>query len=216
MRMETAGKIIKTNEFVLFFLIFSIIIFFGLLNPRFLVLENIVQYLNSGVVLGFLTFGLAATIISGNFDFSIGAMCGFGTVIISQLMVTGLPFAAALLLSMLIMILFGALNGFLVGTLGIPGLLVTLGTSSLYYGIALVMTGGQAISVMNMADYAMLEFFGKSDLGTLPFGMVLLAIVFVISLLLLNYSSWGRRLILIGSSGEAARFAGINHYRPAF
>ncbi len=208
--MERAKKIVKSNAFVLLLLMLAVIIVFGSLNHKFFIPANIAQYLNSGVVLGFLAFGLSATIISGNFDFSIGAMCGFGTVIIAQFMTMGMPVGLALLLSLLILVLFGAFNGLLVGVLKIPGMLATLGTSSLYYGIALAMTGGQAISVMGIEGSEIYQFFGKSDMGTLPFGMIMLAIVFVISLLLLNYSRWGRRLYLIGSSNEAARFAGIN------
>jgi ribose/xylose/arabinose/galactoside ABC-type transport system permease subunit len=181
------------------------------LNNRFFLPRNIAQYLNSGVALGFLTFGISATIITGNFDFSIGAMCGFGTVAIAQFMTMGIPLVPALLLALSILILFGVLNGFLVGFLEIPGMLATLGTSSLYYGIALILTGGQAIGAMGLKDSEAYIFFGKSDLGTLPFGMIMLLAVFILSLILFNYSTWGRQLYLVGVSYKASRFSGINN-----
>jgi ribose/xylose/arabinose/galactoside ABC-type transport system permease subunit len=213
MNMDRVKKTVKTNSFVLLVLMFILIAVFGSFNNRFLILANIVQYLNSGVVLGFLTFGLSATIISGNFDFSIGAMCGFGTVIIAKFMTMGIPMIAAFLLALGILLVFGALNGFLAGFLQIPGMLVTLGTSSLYYGIALVLTGGQAISVMGLEESDAYRFFGRSDIGTVPFGIIMLAVVFILSVILLTCSSWGRHLYLIGASYKAAYFTGIHNKR---
>lgn len=211
--MERAKRIIKSNPFILTLLLLLVIVVFGVQNNKFLVVSNLVQYLNSGVVLGFLTFGLAATIITGNFDYSIGSMCGFGTVLLSQFITMSIPLVFTLALTAIILACFGMFNGFLVGYLRIPGMLATLGTSSLYYGIGLIFTGGQAISVMGLPGASAFEFFGKSDMGTLPFGMVMLAIVFAASAVLLKSTCWGRRIYLIGENVDAARFAGINYKR---
>lgn len=214
--MKKVVNLVKTNEFILVLLLVAIIFVFGSLNHKFLIPKNIVQYLNSSVILGLLTFGLAATIITANFDFSIGAMCGFGTVAIAQLITWGFPLAVALLVTLILLVGFGALNGYIVGYLRIPGMLATLGTSSIYYGIALVFTGGQAISVMNSSSEEAYRFFGKSDIGKIPFGMVLLAVVFIISYLLLHHTRFGRRLFLIGENPEAAKFSGIDQKRDIF
>ncbi|MDR2049012.1 MAG: ABC transporter permease [Treponema sp.] len=208
--MNRIKTILRSNSFILVILLIAILIFFGLLNNRFFLPQNVVQYLNSGIVLGFLTFGLSATIITGNFDFSIGAMCGFGTVIIARFMMMDIPIVLSLFLAFCILVIFGCINGFLAGYMQIPGMLATLGTSSLYYGIGLVLTGGQAISVIGLENSDTYTFFGKSDLGTLPFGMMLLLLVFIVSAILLNRSKWGRRLYLTGISYKAARFSGIN------
>lgn len=205
--MEKAKKVLKSNFFILFMLMIAVIVVFGILNSAFFKAENLVQYLNNGVVLAFLTLGLSATIITGNFDLSVGSMMGFGTVIIALALKNGVPLLFSLLIGLVTLALFGVINGLVVGFLRVPGMLGTLGTSSLIYGIALVLTGGQAVGSGSEAY----KFFGKSDIGTLPFGMILLAAVFVLSMLLLNYSRWGRRLYLIGSAPEAARFTGISY-----
>ena len=85
-------------------------------------------------------------------------------------------------------------------------MLATLGSSSLIYGIALVLTKGQAIG----ANSDVYKVFGKSDIGTLPFGIILLAVVFALSLVLFNRSRIGRNWYLVGTSREAARFTGID------
>lgn len=205
--MREIKRVLKSNNFILFMLMIIIIVVFGLFNPIFLKSANLIQYFNNGVVLSFLALGLSATIITGNFDFSVGSMTGFGTVIMAIALKNGVPLVLSLLIGFISLVLFGVLNGLVVGFLKVPGMLGTLGVSSLIYGIALVLTGGHAVASGSEAY----KFFGKSDIGTLPFGIILLAVVFVISLLLLNYSPWGRRLYLIGSSPEVARFTGISY-----
>ena len=202
-------KILKSNNFGMFLLLLAVLFIFGAMNPAFLKPVNIVQYLNNGVVLAFLTFGLAATVITGNYDYSVGALTSFGTVMLALLLRNGVPLVFSLLLSLLCLLAFGAFNGLLVGYLKVPGMLATLGTTSLYYGTALVLTQGQAIG----ANSDVYKFFGKSDIGTLPFGIILLAVVFVISVILFNHTRMGRNWYLVGTSNEVARFTGIDPRR---
>ena len=193
----------------MFLLLILVVLLFSSMNPAFLRPLNLVQYINNGVVLAFLAFGLSATVITGNFDYSVGSMTGFGTVVLALFLSGGMPLAPALLLGFLLLAAIGAFNGFVVGYLRVPGMLATLGTSSLIYGIALVLTKGQAIGA-NSEAY---KFFGKSDIGTLPFGIVLLAVMFALSAVLFSRSRLGRNWYLIGTSAEVARFTGIDPRR---
>lgn len=207
--MKKVKKYLFTNNVGMFALLVLTVVIFGAFNRSFFKIVNLVQYINNGVVLAFLTFGLSATVISGNYDYSVGAMTGFGTVILALLLRNGVPLVLTLLISVVIMLAFGAFNGLLVGYLKVPGMLGTLGTSSLFYGIALVLTKGQAIG----ANSDVYKIIGKSDLGTLPFGIVLLAIVFVLSVILFNHTRMGRNWYLVGTSQEVARFTGIDPRR---
>ena len=202
-------KLLKSNNAGMFVLLILVVLVFGSMNPAFLRLSNLVQYINNGVVLAFLTFGLSATVITGNFDYSVGSMTGFGTVILALLLRNGMPIALALPLGFLTLVAFGAFNGLVVGYLHVPGMLATLGTSSLIYGIALVLTQGQAIG----ANSEVYKIFGKSDIGTLPFGIVLLAVVFALSAVLFGRARLGRNWYLIGTSAVVARFTGIDPRR---
>lgn len=207
--MKKVKKYLFTNNVGMFALLVLTVIIFGSFNRSFFKVVNLVQYINNGVVLAFLTFGLSATVISGNYDYSVGAMTGFGTVILALLLRNGVPLVFTLLIGVIVMLAFGAFNGLLVGYLKVPGMLGTLGTSSLFYGIALVLTKGQAIG----ANSDVYKIIGKSDLGTLPFGIVLLAIVFVLSVILFNHTRMGRNWYLVGTSQEVARFTGIDPRR---
>jgi len=207
--MKQLKKRLLTNNVGMFALLVLTIVIFGAFNHSFFKIVNLIQYINNGVVLAFLTFGLSATVISGNYDYSVGSMTGFGTVILALLLRSGVPLVLTLLISAVIMLAFGAFNGLLVGYLKVPGMLGTLGTSSLFYGIGLVLTEGQAIG----ANSDVYKFFGKSDLGTLPFGIILLAVVFVLSVILFNHTRLGRNWYLVGTSAEVARFTGIDPRR---
>lgn len=202
-------KLLKNNNFSMFLLMIAVVLVFGAMNPAFLKPVNLVQYINNGVVLAFLTFGLSATVITGNYDYSVASMTGFGTVILALLLRNGVPLLPALLLGLIALIICGIMNGLLIGYLKVPGMIGTLGTSSLIYGVALVLTQGQAIG----ANSEIYKVIGKSDLGTLPFGIVLLAIVFVASVILFNHTRMGRNWYLVGTSQEVARFTGIDPRR---
>lgn len=202
-------KKIAINDIVLLLLVVVIIVAFGLINSQFLQVSNLVQYLNSGVVLAFLTFGLSVTIITGNFDYSIGAMTSFGTVLMAMLMSNGVNMVLSLIFTFILMLALGALNGVVVGYLKIPGMLATLGTSSLIYGVSLVLTKGQAINAGNDTYL----FFGKSDLGALPFGLIFLFLVLIVSMLFMHKTKVGRRIYLVGASPKAAEFSGISYFK---
>ncbi len=201
-------KVFSGNS-VLVLLVIIIVLVFGAIDPQFIRAANLIQYLTSGVALGFLTFGLSATVITGNFDYSIGSMTSFGTVMMALLMSNGVAMIAALIITFLLLLMIGAVNGVVVGYLKIPGMLGTLGTSSVIYGTSLVLTKGQAIAADNEAYL----FFGKSDLGTLPFGLIFLFVVFVASMIFMHKTKTGRSIYLVGSSPKAAKFTGISYFK---
>ena len=94
MRMK---RIVRNSGFGMFLLLILVIVVFGLFNHEFFKPINIVQYVNNGVVLGFLTLGLSATVISGNYDYSVASMTSFGTVILALLLRNGVPLFLSLL-----------------------------------------------------------------------------------------------------------------------
>jgi ribose/xylose/arabinose/galactoside ABC-type transport system permease subunit len=112
----------------------------------------------------------------------------------------------AILLVFLLLTLCGLLNGSLIGFLKINPILVTLGTSSAFTGLAMVFSEGKAISGLP-EDFLI---FGHYHVGVIPYQALILLIILVLSVVLLNFTQWGRRVYLIGSNPEIARFAGIN------
>lgn len=196
----------RSNEMTLLYLLILLGIVFSILSSSFFRISNMMEISSQMVELSLLTLGMGVCIISGGFDLSIGAMTGLGSVCLAILIRSGMDMWPAIALVFMLLILCGLLNGVLIGYLRINPMLVTLGTSSVFTGLAMVVSKGIAVS--GLPDE--FSLFGQRYLGVIPGQALLLLFVLAISVLVLNFTRWGRRIYLIGSSYEVARFTGIN------
>jgi rhamnose transport system permease protein len=146
-------------------------------------------------------------IISGEIDLSVASVLGLASVILGATWSAGLPLWLGMCIVLVVGALAGLLNGLLVTRLGLPSLVVTLGTLALYRGLAYVVLGDQAVSNFPAA----FTNFGFGYLpGTLiPWSFTVFAILALLFIALLHRSWIGRQIYAIGNSQEAARFAGI-------
>ncbi|MDR1619336.1 MAG: ABC transporter permease [Clostridiales bacterium] len=207
MRANSKAVFAKSST-IMILLFIALFIFFSVASRHFFAVGNIMNLFAQMVELGLLTLAMAVSMISGGMDLSIGTLCSFCTVLlaifISQL---ALPAGIAIVLVLLIALLCGALNGFFVGYLHITPMLVTLGTQSLFLGLGLVVSKGVTVSI----PIDQLAIFGRYKIGgVFPFQILLFIAAIIFSVILFNHSRTGRRIYLIGSDAEVARFAGID------
>ncbi len=202
------------NELVLLGVFLVLFIIFSIASKHFLSLTNVMSLFSQMVELGLLTLGMAASMISGGMDLSLGALTSFCTVMLSVFIgKLFLPEGAAFFIVLAIAILFGCFNGFLVGYLNIQSMLATLGTQSLFKGLGLVISNGVTVGIPN-TQFAV---FGRVKLwGFFPFQIILLVIAAVIAIIIFNRTMIGRRIYLIGSNPTVAKFAGINIKKNIF
>jgi ribose/xylose/arabinose/galactoside ABC-type transport system permease subunit len=202
------NKDIRDNQKAIVLLAFLVllIVLFSILSSSFLRFGNLLQISAQMVELALLTIGMSVCVISGGFDLSIGSLAGLGSVCLAMMISSGMSMWLAILLVGLALVLCGAFNGLLIGYLNINPLLVTLGTSSVFTGIAMGVSSGRAVSGLPDIFF----FFGQGYVGFIPFQVIVLVIVLFLSIVLLNYTPWGRKVYLIGSNPKVARFAGIN------
>ena len=202
------------NEIVLALIFILIFLVFSLISKHFFTLTNVMGLFSQMVELGLLTLAMAASMLSGGMDLSISATCSLCTVMLGIFIGrAGMPNAVAVLLTLVIALLCGAFNGFLVGYLKVNSMLATLGTQSLFAGIGLVVSNGVTVSIPNTT----FALFGRTKLfGFFPLQILLLLLAIVVAVLVFNYLIVGRRIYLIGSSLEVARFSGINLRKNLF
>lgn len=202
------------NEIVLALIFILIFLVFSLISKHFFTLTNVMGLFSQMVELGLLTLAMAASMLSGGMDLSISAICSLCTVMLGIFIGrAGMPNAVAVLLTLVIALLCGAFNGFLVGYLKVNSMLSTLGTQSLFAGIGLVVSNGVTVSIPNTT----FALFGRTKLfGFFPLQILLLLLAIVAAVLVFNYLIVGRRIYLIGSSLEVARFSGINLRKNLF
>jgi rhamnose transport system substrate-binding protein len=181
---------------------------FSLLAPRFLVWTNLIEVLRFSVELGLLSIALTPVLITGGIDLSVGSALGLTTVAVGvawseyHLSVAGL-----VLVGLLVGCLCGALNALLVGWLRRPALIVTLGTYTLYRGIAEGITHGAA-SYTGYPDSFL--FLGQGYFWkVVPVQLPILIAVAVFYYFLLHRSVAGRGLYAIGLNTPGAFHAGI-------
>lgn len=181
---------------------------FSLIAPRFLAWTNLIEVLRFSVELGLLSIALTPVLITGGIDLSVGSALGLTTVAVGvawseyHLSVAGLVLVALLVGS-----LCGALNAFLVAWLRRPALIVTLGTYTLYRGVAEGITHGAA-SYTGYPDSFL--FLGQGYFWkVVPVQLPILIAVAVFYYILLHRSIAGRGLYAIGLNTPGALHAGI-------
>ncbi len=199
---------LETPQAVLMVVIAAEIAVFAVIGTNFLSIGNSLEILRLSVEIGLLALALTPVIVGGGIDLSVGSLMGLSAVLFGKLWRdAGLPIAAAAPLTLLIGACAGGLNGFLITRLRIPALIVTLGSFSLFRGLAEGWTGG----VDNFTHFpSAFLFLGQGYLpGEIPAQLPLFVVVAVGFWILLHRSTIGRALFAIGFSAEGARYAGL-------
>jgi rhamnose transport system permease protein len=153
---------------------------------------------------------MTLVIVTGEIDLSVASVVGLSSVLVGMLHHdAGLSIPIATVLAVLMGCVAGALNGFLVGYVGLPSLAVTIGTLALYRGIAVGLLGTQAVTDFpeKWTRLANQRIVDGSSYPVILIPFVLLLIVFA---WLLHFTSFGRGIFEIGLNSEAAHFSGVN------
>ena len=181
---------------------------FSALGKNFFTIENSVEVIRFSVELGLLAIALTPVIVTGGIDLSVGSMLGLAAVLFGAAWQDWhFPVAAAASLALLAGCAGGALNALLISRLHIPPLIVTLGSFSLFRGIAEGITSG-AINYSNFPQQFL--FLGQGYFwGVIPAQVPIFVLAFIGYVILLHRSIIGRGLYVIGFVQSGARYAGI-------
>jgi ribose transport system permease protein len=163
--------------------------------------------LSSQSVTGVLTLGILLTLVSGNFDLSIGNICGLSSVMTAAAYSHWhMPLVVGILIGVAIGAAVGGMNGFLSTTLHVDPFIITLGTASIILGFIDWYTHGQAI--INGVPSSLINFGREKMLG-IPDIFWVLTVVALLIYYLLEHTPYGRSLHAIGSNRAAAKLVGI-------
>jgi rhamnose transport system permease protein len=161
-----------------------------------------------------IALAMALLIIVREIDISVSGILAVASVAMGYANTRGVPAIGLALIGVGVGALCGSLNGLLVTRFAIPSIVVTIGTMSLFRGIALVVLGDQAFT--NYPE-ALGDWGQGYVLDLIPREFVVLLVLAALFALLLHGTTFGRRLYAIGSNPVAARFSGIpvDRYRLA-
>jgi rhamnose transport system permease protein len=197
-----------STEAVLAAALLAEIALFSAIAPNFATVGNFFEVSRLSVELGLLAIALTPIIITGGIDLSVGSMMGLAAVMFGVAVRDwGLPIPAAAVVCLLVGAAGGALNATLVARLGIPPLIVTLGTFSLFRGIA----EGITQAAVNYTGFPpRFLALGQGYIGgVVPAQLPIFLVVLVGYWILLHRSVIGRALYVIGFTQAGARYAGI-------
>ncbi|WP_420961478.1 ABC transporter permease [Brucella sp. IR073] len=210
------NRILKNREILLFAIITILVAAFSARAPGFASPGNLANIFNDTSILIILALGQMAVILTKSIDLSVAANLAFTGMAVAMLNAAhpDLPLAALVIIAVGIGAFLGSLNGLLVWKLGIPPIVVTLGTLTIYRGMAFVLSGGGWVNAHQMTP----EFLNTPRhvlLGLPILGWIAVAIVIFIYIMMTR-SFFGRALYASGGNPTAAVYAGIDVGRTRF
>ena len=157
---------------------------------------------------------MAFVIITGEIDLSVASILGLSSVMLGVLTKGGMPIVAAMVVCLVVGLVAGAINGFLVTVVGLPSLAVTIVTLALYRGIAVGLLGTTAITDFPIYWQTLVQ----SRIGTsgVPIVMVLVIALIIVFAVVLHFTPFGRGLFALGLSKDTAVFSGVRVNRAKF
>lgn len=150
---------------------------------------------------------MTLVMITGDIDLSVASVAGLSSAALGVLYDSGTPFWLAVLICLLIGLAAGAFNGVMSAFVGLPALAVTIGTLALFRGLALVVIGDRAVANFPpAATKYVTSTFGATGI---PQVMLPVGVIIVVFAAALHLTPFGRGLVAMGYSMQAARFVGI-------
>jgi rhamnose transport system permease protein len=210
------ARLLRSREAALALAILALAALIAWRFPGFVQPANLASVFNDTAILIILALGQMAVILTRCIDLSMAAnlaLCGMVAAMVNAA-APDIPIPALILIAMALGAALGAVNGVLVWKLGIPPIVVTLGTLTIYRGLIFVLSGGAWINAHQMS--AAFKAFPRAELAGLPvlswFAIAIVAIMAV----LLRLAPLGRAFYAVGGNPTAAVYAGLDVGRTRF
>ena len=193
-------RVFKVREAPILIYTIIMIAVFSITIDGFFSMKNFEVISRQITTIGIVSVGMTLVILSGGFDLSVGAILSFAINIGGQGIVLGWPIWIVYTFMLVLGIILGWINGFLITKLAVPALIVTLGTMNIYRGITMVITKGVYITPIP-SSY---QIIGK---GYIPF--VFYAGVLGLFMFITLTTRFGRNIFAIGGAEQSALYSGV-------
>jgi ribose transport system permease protein len=206
---STIGRWIATvlGKFGALIALFGLALYFTIVSPYFLGFSNFVQILNQSALSAIVAGGLTIVLAAGQFDLSTGYLVSISGIIVTALMLGGVPIWLAIIIVAAAGAVLGLCNGLLVTKLRVNALVATLGTGSALVGVNYLISSGTPIAVKDsntaFPAIAIGDWFG------IPRPVYYMAAALLILWVVLNKTDFGRNVRAVGGNAEAAKLAGV-------
>lgn len=200
---------ISGDKLVLICAIVAVFILFTVLNKNFFSFQNIINILVAASLVGLVAIGHTYLIIAGQNDLSPGSVAAFSGTMAALLVSMGVPFFAAVLITIAFAVLIGLFNAFMVNKIHLEAFIATLVTQSIVRGAAYIICDGKPVAISNKAFLSL----GKLRFLNIPLSVWIMLVCILIFGIILSKTKFGRSVYAIGGNQDAARLAGLNPKR---
>ncbi|MCZ0963286.1 ABC transporter permease [Paracoccus benzoatiresistens] len=208
-----AARALKSWESLLAIVAIGIFVLNAWASPYFLDPWNLSDASFNFTEKAMIAFAMAMLIIAGEIDLSVGAIIALASTVMGVAMTAGAPTPVLVLLGLGTGLACGAFNGMLVARFGLPSIVVTIGTMSLFRGISYIILGDGAFT--GYPDS--FAWFGQGYVfWVITVELVIFTLAALVFGVLLHRTSFGRTVYAIGNNSVAARFSGIRVDRVRF
>jgi ribose transport system permease protein len=197
-------KILEKFGISLILIVICIII--ALQSPAFLTANNLFNVLLQVSINAIIAVGMTFVILTAGIDLSVGSLVALVAVSMGTILHSQAGIMAAVAGGLLVGVLAGGVNGFLVSKCRVPAFITTLGMMSVARGLALTVTRGQTLHQFPAA----FRFAGNGYIGPVPMPVIIALCTVLIAHYVLTQTRFGRHVYAVGGNREAVRLSGIN------
>ena len=183
-----------------------ILLFFGVTTKHFFAVRNFLNILLYAAHVGIMCCTMTLILVSGNIDLSIGSVIAFGGIVLGSTLQRGVPVGLAILATLAACTLTGVYNAIMITRIHVNAFITTLAGMQMFRGFAYLITGGKAI---NIGD-AVIKQIGRGYLGPIPNAVIIMVLLVVLFAFISIYTTFGRRIYVIGGNQQVAYLSGIN------
>jgi ribose/xylose/arabinose/galactoside ABC-type transport system permease subunit len=206
---STAGRLLRSIEYegyLVGVLALAVVVISATVGRAFWSTTNLSSVLLNAAIATIPAIGMTLVIITAGIDVSIGALVGVVATVAGLGFEHGWPFVAVIVAAIVVGIAGGALNGAVIAWGGVPPIIMTLGTLSLYRALVYQLLGGVWISTI---PSEMTRLVVLDRIGPVPYSFVLAVVLVVVFSWVMRKRPVGRRIYAVGDNAEAARTAGL-------
>jgi AI-2 transport system permease protein len=204
--------VFRWESFLIALLLVEVLVF-GLINPRFLMPRVLFGSINNFMTISIVALFVTFVLVTGGIDIQSGAIVGLTSITIGILWNDlGMNLYLALVVGLFIGIICGALSGFFVAYTDVQPMVVTLGGSFLYSGIALLLTNfssTEAYKGISGFPDEFTQFVRGRIFGVIPHQLIIFLVFVLIAYILLHKTKYGRYIFLCGVNRHAAEYCGV-------
>ncbi len=193
------------KKYNLFFIFLGFILIGSLLSDQFLSVQNILNLLQQSSFVGIVSIGMTFVILVAGIDLSVGAILALTGMLVSILLSTGMNPVLAVVLTLLVGAFLGFVNGFISTKFKVPAFIATLAMMVSARGFALLTTNGEPVYDLPDSFTAL----GGNIFGKVPLTAVIWIVLTIIAIVVLKYTTFGRKIYAVGGNEESSRLSGI-------